>query len=264
MGFMSKDSGGSGNFEPLPMGTHIARCCSVVDLGVQDSPHGPKEKAYLGFEVPSVRVAWEDKDGKPHEGPAFIGSNYNNSINERAILGQHLVSWRGVAFTQEERDGFDLFTVLGAPCMISVIHNESNGKMYANINSIMRLPKGMICPPAETEAIAYSPMDPAVAPLISKLPDWLQKKVRAGYKIAEGSHIIGSAMMAQAQAGGIVAPGQPPPIEHQLATLQQATPGQTIGEVAAREYAARAAALQTTGLNPTPPGPDDFDDDIPF
>lgn len=260
MGFMSKDSGGGGNFEPLPMGTHIARCCSVVDLGVQDSPHGPKEKAYLGFEVPSVRVAWEDKDGKPHEGPAFIGSNYNNSINERAILGQHLVSWRGVAFTQEERDGFDLFTVLGAPCMISVIHNESNGKMYANINSIMRLPKGMICPPAETEAIAYSPMDPAVAPLISKLPDWLQKKVRAGYKIAEGSFVIGSAY------GPMAAPG----VEQQLAPASVPTPqtaaeamaaamaGQTIADAAA------TAARQTTGLNPPPPGPDDFDDDIPF
>jgi len=234
MGLMAKDSGGDG-FEPIPAGTYVARCVSVVDLGVQETPWGGKEKVYLGFEVPDERVEWKDKEGVEHEGPAFIGSRYTLSINEKSILGQHLTSWRGKPFTEEERDGFDLFTVLGAPCLINILHEEKNNKTYANIVSIMRLPKDMEAKPAESELIAYSPLDNEKAGNFEKLSDWQKKLVRAGYKMAEGSTVVGSAAVANQQAGGQVAPGQPAPQPMQAAMDAQNQP----------------------------PG-DDFDDDIPF
>ena len=56
MPLMSKATGGGSDFEPVPTGTHIARCVTVVDLGFQESQFGTKEKVYLGFEVPGVRV----------------------------------------------------------------------------------------------------------------------------------------------------------------------------------------------------------------
>jgi len=186
MGFIARDSGGGSDFEPVPFGTHIARCVTVADMGIQQSVYGGKEKAYLGFEVPGIRVEWE-KDGQQHSGPAFIGSRYTVSLHEKSILGQHLTSWRGVPFTDEERQGFDLFSVLGAPCMISVVHAQKGEKVYANIQSIMRLPQGTQCPPAESELIAYTPMDNDKAINIDKLPPWLQKLCREGHKIAEGS-----------------------------------------------------------------------------
>ncbi len=175
MSLTSKDSGGSGSFEPVPAGTYTARCVTVVDLGVQDTPWGGKEKVYFGFEVPSVKVEWDDKDGVHHEGPALIGSRYTNSIHPDSNLGKHLISWRGKAFTEEEREGFDLFNVLGAPCMISVTHNTKGDKTYANISAIMRLPEGMVAPPAIGELVSYSPQDAATAANFSKLPEWLQK-----------------------------------------------------------------------------------------
>jgi hypothetical protein len=239
MALLSKDSGGDG-FQQLDPGSYIARCVSVIDLGVQDTPWGGKEKVYISFEVPSERVEWE-KDGQKHEGPAFVGSRYTNSINEKAILGQHLTSWRGKPFTDDERQGFDLFNVLGAPCMINIVHTEKNGKTYANIQSIMRLPKGMECPPAESELIGYTPMDEAKAGNFDKLMEWQQKLVRAGYKMAEGSTVIGSATAAAAAAGGPVAPGQPAPVPQ---TADQ--------------------AMQAAMANQTPPVDDGFDDDIPF
>lgn len=231
MGLIVKDSGGAG-FEPVAAGTYVSRCVNVIDIGVQPSSFGDKEKLYIGFEIPSERVEWE-KDGVKHEGPAMIGSRYTASINAKSILGQHLTSWRGVPFTDEEREGFDLFTILGAPCMINVVHNRVSEKVYANIQGIMRLPKGTECPPAESELIAYTPMDNERAMNLDKLPEWLQKLCRNGHKIAEGSHTIGS-------AGGPM-------------------PAPTIADDA------RAAALRTAGLPPTPPpmGEDDFDD-IPF
>ncbi len=179
MGLMAKDRGG--NFEPLAPGTYVARCVNVVDLGVQKTPFGGKEKVYFGFEVPSERVEWTDKQGVEHEGPAFIGSTYTLSINDNSILGQHLTGWRGKAFTPEEREGFDLFNVLGAPCMLSVVHDTNGTKVYANINSISRMPKGQKAPEAESELIGYTPGDPQFAGNFDKLPEWLQKKVQDGF-----------------------------------------------------------------------------------
>ena len=249
MGLMAKDSGGEG-FEPIPAGTYVARCVSVVDLGIQETPWGGKEKVYLGFEVPDERVEWKDKEGVDHEGPAFIGSRYTLSINEKSILGQHLTSWRGVPFTEEQRQGFDLFTVLGAACLINILHEEKNNKTYANIVSIMRLPKGMAAKPAESELIAYSPLDNEKAANFDKLSDWQKKLVRAGYKMAEGSTTIGSAQIAENQAGGAIAPGQPAP---QVQPPPQVPQHQTAAE-------AMQAAMDANNNPPV----DDFDDDIPF
>jgi len=244
MALIANNAGGAG-FEPVPAGTYIARCVSVIDLGVQATGFGDKEKVYVGWEIPDQRVSWE-KDGVAHEGPALIGNRYTNSIHPKSILGQVLVSWRGVPFTEEENKAFDLFSILGAPCMVSIVHEHKDMKTYAKVAAVMRLPQGTQCPPAETELIAYSPMDPAVAGNFDHLPEWQQKLVRAGYKMAEGSNIVGSGFAPQQ------GPMSPPP-------------GQTIEQAALAAGAPTpAAAHATTGLRPQVPGPDDFDDDIPF
>ena len=179
MGLISKGTGGGTDFEPVPTGTHIARCISVVDLGFQETRNGMKEKVYLGFEVPAIRVSWK-KDNVDHEGPALIGATYNNSVHPKSVLGQHLVNWRGRAFTELELEGFDLFTVLNVWCMVSVVHNVKDQRTYANISGIMGLPKGTMVPPAETPVVAYTPQDAAYAMNLSKLPEWLQRKCADG------------------------------------------------------------------------------------
>jgi len=184
MGLISKGTGGGSDFEPVPAGTHIARCVSVVDLGFQETPWGSKEKVYIGFEVPSVRVAWT-KDDKDHEGPALIGSTYTNSVHEKSVLGQHLVNWRGRAFTEEEKEGFDLFTILNVPCMISVTHNTKGEKTYANVSAVMGLPPGTFAAERETDLMQYTPNDPKFAGNLGKLPEWMQKKCAEGHKMAE-------------------------------------------------------------------------------
>ena len=61
---------------------------------------------------------------------------------------KHINSWRGKALTPQEIDDFDVSTLLGQPCMITIVHNTSaaNGKTYANIAGISGLPKGIECP----------------------------------------------------------------------------------------------------------------------
>ncbi len=192
MSLMSKSEGGSGSFEPVPVGSHIARCVTVVDLGFQETGFGKKEQVYIGFEVPSVRVEWT-KDDVKHEGPAIIGTTYTNSIHEKSNLGQHLVSWRGKPFTEEQKQGFDLFTILDVPCMISVIHNVKGDKVYANISAIIGIPQGAPSPNRETDILAYSPQDNEKAGNFDKLPEWLQKKCSAGHKMADNPAEYGGA-----------------------------------------------------------------------
>ena len=72
-------------------------------------------------------------------------SRYTLSLHENAALRRDLQSWRGRAFTETELAGFDLKTVLGVPCMITLVHSP-DGK-YANIQAVAGLPKGMEAPP---------------------------------------------------------------------------------------------------------------------
>jgi hypothetical protein len=187
MALLSKATGKSG-FEPVPEGAHLARCITVVDLGLQESIWSGitsfKLKVYIAFEVPSVRVEWE-KDDEKHEGPALIGQMYTNSIGDKATLGKHLTSWRGKSFTDDEKLGFDLFTILDVPCQISVVHNTKGENTYANISGIMGLPPGVEVPPRETPLLAYSPHDPERAGNFDQLPEWLQEKCTIGHRNSE-------------------------------------------------------------------------------
>jgi hypothetical protein len=181
MGLMASGKDTGSNFEPLPEGSYLARCVTVCDMGIQPTGYGSKEKVYLGFEVPSERVEWE-KDGKKHTGPAFIGSRYTLSVHKKSILGQHLTSWRGKAFTDEELESFDVMNVLGAPCMISVVHTHKNENTYANISAIMKVPTGTPVLEAETELIGYTALDPKFSGTLDKLPEWLKKLALEGQR----------------------------------------------------------------------------------
>lgn len=138
MGRHSKDSG---TFEQAPEGTHVARCFQIIDIGTQHGSWDNKEIIRN-----QIIVSWELPTELNEEGKPFIVSNfYTNSLGKKATLHAHLVNWRGRPFTSEELDGFDLETIVGAPGMISIIHND---KDKAKVTSITKLPKGFECPPA--------------------------------------------------------------------------------------------------------------------
>jgi hypothetical protein len=163
------------DFKLVPPGTYVAVCDCVVMLGKQSTPFGVKEQVYIRWEIPSERLKWKDANGAEHEGPMVIGAVVTASIYEKSNLGQWLASWRGRSFTDEERKRFDLFSILGKPCMLNVVHNESKGKTYANVQGVSRLMKGMEAPNAE-QLIKYSADETGE---FDKLPEWLQKKIEA-------------------------------------------------------------------------------------
>lgn len=141
MGRYAQDTGG-GEFQQAPAGTHIARAIKIIDLGTQ---HGE----YQG--QPTVRnqvvISWElpnelmTIDGE--EKPMIVSKFYTNSLSEKANLRRDLESWRSRPFTTEELMRFDLMKILGAPAMVTVIHNE---KGKARVMGVAALPKGTKAP----------------------------------------------------------------------------------------------------------------------
>ena len=186
MAILAKGSEG-GDFKLVPEGTHLARCVTVVDCGMQKTEWQGQEKwqhkVWIAFEVPAVRVEWT-KDEKEHEGPAIIGKLYTNNIGDKAHLGQHLASWRGKSFTGIEiRDGFDVGQLLDKPCQISVTHNDKGERTYANITGIMGLPAGVEVPERETPLTLYDPDSSEASKVFDSLPKWLQEKVTFGHNL---------------------------------------------------------------------------------
>lgn len=180
MAIVATDTGGGGNFSPMPVGNHVAVCNMVVDLGQQRSvgQYGEKIKpeVWIRWETPDEIIDWTDKDGNAQSGPRVIGNTYTVSLHENANLRGMLESWRGRQFTEEERKGFDITKLLGAPCMINVTHSEKNGKTYANVVSVTPLPKALKENPPKT-SIGLLLYDDENVANYEQLPEWLQKKI---------------------------------------------------------------------------------------
>ena len=134
-----------GNFTPVPPGTYLSRCYRIVDMGTQKTTYKGKPKLQHKIMI-QWEVHGEDDNGQPIQAqdgnPLSISKNYTLSLSENAQLFKDLTSWRGRAFTGEELNGFELKNVLGAWCMISVIHEKSDDgqKTYANITSVTPVP----------------------------------------------------------------------------------------------------------------------------
>ena len=133
--------GTGGDFEPAPEGPHPARCCDVRDLGrIETHYPGRKKlqrKILVSWVIDAVRA-----DGKP----ALVAKRYTASLHEKAMLRADLEAWRGKAFSESELDAFDVETVIGAPVLLNVVHVKKNGVTYANVQSLMPLPRGMQAP----------------------------------------------------------------------------------------------------------------------
>lgn len=157
----------------------MARCCRVIDLGLQVSTG-----QFAGKITHRVHIAWElptelhvfspDKGEEPH----MISKEFTLSLHEKGVLRPFLQSWRGKPFTDEELEKFDVSKLLGAACVLNIVHNESNGNTYANIASIAPLMKGMVCPPAILPQVKYD-SDNGRDEVFRSLPEWLQNKIAA-------------------------------------------------------------------------------------
>jgi hypothetical protein len=166
--------------DPVPAGTHHAVCYGIIAVGTQPSEKfTPRQKIVVCFEIPSERITIKDQDL-----PRGISKRYTLSLNEKSSLRKDLQSWRGKPFTQEELNGFDVSKVIGSNCLISVLHSDRAGSVYADISGISALPRQMASVRPENTPLYFNLLESidlakktgnTDVNWPSELPAWLQK-----------------------------------------------------------------------------------------
>lgn len=177
--------------ELIPAGNYIARCYSMIEIGtVNEDFKGEsklQKKVRIGWELPEEKKVFKEEKG---EQPLVISKEYTLSMNEKSNLRKDLKSWRGKDFTEEEARSFDITKLLGAPCMLNIIHNPSKSdpsKVYEQISGITSLPKGMKAP-AQINPTFMLSYDHFNAEAFELLPDFIKVKMKSSLEYAAMSH----------------------------------------------------------------------------
>lgn len=186
---------GGGDFELAAAGTYPARCYRVVDVGTQYSQAWDKHTHQL-------MVSWELVGTQMDDGRPFtMHQTYTASLHKKAKLRQHLEAWRGREFTDDELKGFDLFKILGHPCLIGVVHNERDGTMYANVSAVMTPTQGQAVGPLVNEKLAFNLNAPDEA-VFAKLSERMQDRIKGSAEWKAREEAARNASGAQAPGDG--------------------------------------------------------------
>lgn len=187
-------SEGSGKaFQLVSADTHAARCYRIIDLGTQKGEYQGKPKV-----ARKILINWETaeigEDGKP----LIIGKKYTLSLGDKAALRKDLQAWRGRAFTEAELKGFDIANLLGATVLLNIVHETKDGKTYANIASIMPVPKGMPVPAPVNDRVLFS-LNDFDQEVFDSLSDGLKNMIKVSPEYVEAT--TGAAPVEQSSGG---------------------------------------------------------------
>jgi hypothetical protein len=170
--------------EIIPSGSYPARCISMIDIGSIPTEWQGEKKIRalirLKFELPTVTKVFNPDKG---EQPFVIERQFTKSLHEKSALRPFLDNWRGKALTDEECQAFDLSNLLGASCLLSVVHNSVGDRTYANIGGISTLPEGLQCPAQFNHSFIWDYVDnyneDAVTSENTFIPSWLQETIKS-------------------------------------------------------------------------------------
>ena len=171
--------------EPIASGAHAARCYSIIDLGTSEQVISGNQKVVrkirVTFELPTERRVFNEEKG---EQPCVISKEFTLSLSEKSNLRAFLKSWRGKDFTEAEAKAFDVAKLIGAPCLLNIIHvagKTNPSKMYDEISSVSPLPKGMVCPPQENPSFEFS-VSEWNQEAFESMPNFLREKIMASFE----------------------------------------------------------------------------------
>ena len=167
MSIVATTNDGGMAYPQVSTGVHKARCVRVVDLGTQRQEYTGdvswKRQVMLIWEIPGE----DNMNGEP----LTISKFYTLSLHEKSNLGADLTSWRGRAFTETEKQGFDISKLAGVPCMLNVVEGK-NGK--PRVTTVMPVANAEEVPPQYYETIIFS------------VPDYQQGDTTEFNKLSEG------------------------------------------------------------------------------
>ena len=126
----------SRRFDPVPEGLYAAVAVDVVDLGLTETPWGPK---------PKLQITWELDLINPQTQRRYILARwFGANLSEKGALRPFLEAWRGKKFTREELAGFDPEILVGVNCQIQVVHKiKDDGQVTSQVQAIVGAPRGV-------------------------------------------------------------------------------------------------------------------------
>lgn len=159
---------------PVEEGTHLGVCSMLIDLGMQYSEVYKKSqrKVLIGWELPDETI---EIDGE--QKPRVLSKRYTANLSEKSNLRKDLASWRGRDFTPDELKAFDLKNIVGASCLLTIIHSKNGEKTYANIQSVVKLPKGMAKQALSEPPVVFD-LDTDPLERVEDLPAWIAELIK--------------------------------------------------------------------------------------
>ena len=132
-----------------PEGQFASSCIDVIDMGMVEmnwqGQTRTKHRIVIRFFCGEDFV---DAEGQIQ--PLWVDKWFTLSLHENSALRPFLENWRGKKFTPDELKGFDVEKLVGVSAYLQISHNATPTKTYANIDTLIRLPKGMEAPAAPT------------------------------------------------------------------------------------------------------------------
>lgn len=183
---LTATAGNGKSYDPIDAGMHQAVCYAVIDLGTQYNERfdSKQRKVLIMWEVPGVdRIKIEDGDNII-DLPRVISKQYTMSLHEKAILRQHLESWRNKAFTGQELLGFQIDALVGVNCVLQIMHKVSaaTNNKYAFIQTITPIMKGVEKLTPERDTVVY---EIESGPPPEGTPDWIKKIIMESEEMKE-------------------------------------------------------------------------------
>lgn len=163
----------------VPEGTHIARVIGFIYVGTIDDTYmgvaKKLQKIRFTFEFPEeLHVFKEGDDAKP----LVHSEEYTLSMGSKSNLRPVVEGIIGTSLMDEEAYGFNLESLIGLCCLVSMKHKVSKkGNNYAYISSTAKLMKGQACKPAFNDYKVLNYSDKWDQAYFDSLPSFIKEKM---------------------------------------------------------------------------------------
>lgn len=170
----------------ISQGTHLARMYSLVHVGTVSEEYQGEMKDFnkirVTFEFPQELHTFKEENGPQ---PIVLSQEYNLVMGDKSKLRKLISGILGKNLTEDEAYAFDVTSLLGKECLLSIIHKVSAaGNTRAEISSASPLMKGQTCPPQvnPTFLLTYQDWDQAK---FDGLPQFIKDKMVQSHEYTE-------------------------------------------------------------------------------
>jgi hypothetical protein len=164
-------------YDIIPNGTHVARLYEIIHIGtIPTNWQGQDkmtDKIRLTFELCNEKKEFKQGEG---EKPFSISREFTYSYGSKGHLRPFVEGMTGTKIHDDESP--DLEALLGEACLLNVVHNESNGNTYANIQNASPLARGMEAP-AIVDAPRVIDINSIPFEELDALPEFIRNKMKS-------------------------------------------------------------------------------------